>query len=361
MSDASTRRMLAAFEQQAPAPLFLSSFFKTSPNSFHTSEKVEIDIIREDEDVAVPLPDLTTGARNNENTKMVNKEFTPTILREKSAIVAYEQIKRQPGADPFEDPNFLSNAARQILGIMRKLGNKLKRTVELMAAQILQTGVITLIDENGVTIYTEDFLVKATHLITVGTVWATDGTTGDPLADVSAAARVIRKDGKRRPDRLLFGNSALQRFLANAKVKAALDKTTLNLAVLNPSNRSEDATFVGMIWIDNYQYEIWLYDGWYKHPQTGTMTPYIADDKLIILSSPARFDLTFGAIPFMASPDARAQQLVSGRMSSVDGRFDFTPNAYVSEDNVRLVLELGTRPLPVPVEPDSYACIDCVP
>lgn len=361
MSDATSRRMLAKFEQMAPAPKFLSSFFKTNPQSFHSSEKIEIDVIREDEDIAIPLPDITSGARNNENSKFVNKEWTPAILREKGGIVAYDQMKRQAGETSYDDPNFLRSAGNQIVSMGRKLLNKLRRTVELMCSQVLQTGAIALVDASGTTIFSESFAVKSTHMITASTAWATDGTTGDPLADISAAARVIRKDGKRKPDRLLFGNSALQRFLANAKVKAALDKTTLNIAVLNPANRSEDATFVGMIWIDNYQYEIWLYDGWYKHPQTGTLTPYIADDNVIILSSPARLDLTFGAIPYIAQPDPRAAQLIGGRMSSVDGAFDFTPNAYIADDNVSLVLELGTRPLAIPVEIDSFARFDCTP
>jgi hypothetical protein len=353
--------MLAALELQAPAPMFLSSFFKTGPQSFHTTEKVELDIIREDEEVAVPLPDLTAGARNNENSKAVNKEYTPPILREKSAVIAYEQIKRQPGQEPFQDPNFLKNAGNQILSITRKLMNKLRRTVELMSSMVLQTGKFQLKDDSGNIIAQEDFLAKSTHLITVGTAWALDGTTGDPITDIDNAARLIRKDGKRRPDRLLFGNAAIQRFLANPKVKAALDKFVQNLAMLNPANRNEDATYVGLIWINNYQYEIWIYDGWYKDPQSGAMTPYIADDNVIVCSSLARMDLTFGAIPFIAQPDPRAAALVGGRLSSTDGQFDFTPNAYVSEDNVRLFIEVGTRPMTIPTEIDSFACIDSTP
>jgi hypothetical protein len=304
------------------------------------------------------VKDITVDARNNERSKYVNKGYTPAILKEQGAIVAYEQIKRQAGADPFEDPNFLASAGRQAVKMFVKLLNKMRRTVELMASQVFQTGKVSLVDSTGAVVYAEDFLPKATHIITVSTTWAADGSTGDPLADISAAARVVRKDGKRRVDRLKFGNSALQRFLANAKVKAALDRTTLNLAVLNPSNRSEDATFYGMIWIENYQYEIWLYDAYYKHPQTGTLTPYIDDENVILESSQARLDLSFGSIPMIRPPDPQAAQFISGRMSSVAGQFDFTPNAYFAPNGSKLFVEAGTRPLTIPTEIDSFACIN---
>lgn len=361
MSNASTRRMLRKVEVEAPAPLFLSSEFKTPPENIHDSETVEMDVIRENETIAVPVPDITHDGRMNERSKYVNKEYTPPILKEMGAITAFEQIKREAGADPFEDVSFLAKAGRQVVGLFGKLINKMRRTVELMASQVYQTGQIALLSETGATIFSENFLVKATHLITVSTAWALDGSTGDPLADIDNAARVVRKDGKRRVDRLKFGNSAFTRFLANAKVQKALDKTTLNLANLNPSLRSDDATFYGKIWINNYEYEIWLYDAYYEHPQTGVLTPYILDDNVILTSSKARMDLTFGSIPMIAAPDPAVAGLVGGRMSSPDAGFDITPNAWFSPDRTRLFVSAGTRPLTIPSEVDSFARIDCTP
>lgn len=355
MSNSSTKRMLRALEVEAPAPMHLSQDFQCPPENIHDTETVEMDILREDEDIAIPVADITADGRNNERTKYVNKEYTPPILKEQGAITAFEQIKRDAGATPFEDPNFLAKAGKQVMGLFGKLLNKMRRTVELMASQVYQNGAIALLDASGATVASEDFLAKATHLVTVSTTWALDGTTGDPLADIDAVARVCRKDGKRRPDRLRFGNSAMMRFLANAKVQAAFDKMKINLAALNPSLRSDDATFYGKIQINNYEYEIWLYDAYYKHPQTGTLTPYIDDDNVILSSSKARLDLTFGSIPMIAPPDPRTAGLVGGRMSSADARFDFTPNAWFSPDGTRLFVSAGTRPLTIPSEIDSFA------
>lgn len=355
MSDSSTSRMLESLEVASTAPMFLSSQFRSPPENYFNSEKVEMDIIREDEEIAVPVQDITSGARHNENNKYTNKAYTPPIIRERGAIVAWEQLKRQAGQNPFEDPNFARSAGSQARTLLDKLGRKGRRTVELMAAQVFQLGIITLVDSAGATVYTCDFSAKVAHMATVSTSWALDGSTGSPLADISALARVVRRNGKRKPNKLIFGSSAIQRFLANADVQEQLDKTKLNLGVLNPAKRNEDGTYYGTIWIDNYDYEIWLYDGFYKHPQTGTITPYIDDDNVIMTSTGARLDLAFGAVPSFAPPNSGPFTFLNGRMSSPGGQLDMQAISYLTNSGAQLFVEAAMRPLTIPSEIDSFA------
>jgi hypothetical protein len=353
--------MISKFVQEAPAPMFLTSFFKLRPENVHNSEKVEIDIQRDEEDVAIPLPDVSAGPRNNENSKWTNKSFVPPIYDEMGALSAWEQIKRQPGSNPFEDPSFARNAGQQAFTILNKGSNKVRRALELMASQVLQNGKISMVDAGGNVAYELDFLPKTAQIATVSTAWATDGSAGAPIADLTALARLIRKNGKRRPDRLVFGSSAIQRFLANAVVQKYLEKTVLNIGSLVPGQRSEDATFVGMIWIDNYEYEMWRYDGYFKHPQTGTLTPYVADDNVIMLSSAARLDLTVGSIPMFVPPDSRVLQFLPPQIVSLDKGLALTTNAWLSPNGKSLFVSAGSRPLPVPVEIDSFARLDVTP
>ncbi len=361
MSDASTIRMLESLEVASTSPMFLSRFFQTPERNYHNSEKVSVDILREDEEIAIPVQDLTVGARHNEANKYTNKEFTPMVLDESGAIIAWEQLKRQPGQTPFEDPGFARSAGEQGRALLNKLGRKGRRTVELACSQVLQTGAISLTDSTGAVVYSCNYSPKAAHMATVSTAWATDGSTGAPLADLSALARTVRRNGKRKPDRLLFGASAIQRFLANAKVQDQLDKTKLNLGALNPANTSEDGTYVGRCWIDNYEYELWAYDGFYKHPQTGVMTPYIGDDNVIMMSSKARLDLTFGGIPNFGPPNATPYSFLNGRMSDSASQVDLHVVSYLTLNGKQLMVEVGSRPLPIPTEIDSFARLDVTP
>jgi hypothetical protein len=354
MSDASTQRLIERYMDDAESPGFLSGMFRSPPENFHNSEKVGIDIIRDEEDVAVVVQDLTVGARANESTLYVNKEFTPAIFDEEGTVSAYNMIKRQPGVDPFKDPNFGMNAAFESFRIFRRLERKIRRAVELMCSQVLQDGTVTCIDSAGTTLYTIDFLAKSTHKVTVSTTWATDGSTGAPMADIESLCDVVRQDGKREPNKLVFGSSALQRFLANAVVQKALDKTVLNIGELAPTARGAGAKFYGYIWIGHYRMEIWTYNATYKHPQTGTVTRYLNTDNVLIMSD-GRLDLTFGAIPMIVGPEERALPFLPPRMSSAEMGLDLTVNAWVTPDGKHLKVSAGTRPLPSPTAIDTFA------
>lgn len=354
MSDASTIALIEMYLEQASAPMFLSGFFQSPPQNFHTTEEIEIDVQRDDEAVAIVITDLSTGPRNNEATTYTSKRFKPPIFDEQGHVSSYDMIKRQPGQSPFQNPEYGANAVRQAFSIYRLCENKIRRAVELMASQVLQTGVLTLTDAAGATLYTLNFQAKATHMATVLATWALDGSTGNPLADLAALATVVRRDGKREPRRLIFGESAFVRFLANAGVRAALDVLRLQQAAIAPESRGQGATFQGWCWIGHYRFELWTYDGFYKHPVTGVATPYIETDNVIMLGD-GRLDLTYGAIPMIVAPDARALPFLPPRISSEGRGLDLTTNAWITPDGKHVMVSAGTRPLTIPTAIDTFA------
>jgi len=115
MSNEITKRLLREYDELAPVPGFLSSFFQSPPENFHETEKVEIDITRGGEEVAIVIQDLSVGARSNSADVFTNKEFTPPIYSEEFPITASDLIKRTAGRTPFEDPLFQLNAMRRFL------------------------------------------------------------------------------------------------------------------------------------------------------------------------------------------------------------------------------------------------------
>lgn len=357
MSDNSTIQMIDMYVEQASTPMFLSGFFRSPPSNFHTTEDIEIDIQRDDEQVAIVIHDLTAGPRKNESSLYTNKRFRPPIFDEEGHVSAYDAIKRQPGQNPFMSPDYAANATKAAFEVFRRLELKIRRAVELMAAQVLQTGQLTLIDSAGVAQYALNFQPKATHMATVGATWATDGSTGDPLTDLGNLATVVRRDGKIEPKRLIFGDSAWIRFLANAKVKAALESRRGVLAEIAPVSRGSGATFQGWVWIGHYRFEMWTYDGYYKHQQTGTLTPYVSTDNVIMLGD-GRLDLTFGAIPIITPPDQRALPFLPSRIASEGRGLDLTTNAWVTPDGKHVMVSAGTRPLTIPTAIDTFARLD---
>jgi len=368
MSDRSNTRLISAYLEESPAPLFLAGMFQTPPQNIHMTEKIEVDVMRDAEDIAVVIEDFTAGQRENEATAYVNKGFTPPIYDEVGTITAYDAIRRLPGQNPFDNPDYASNATQQAFRIFRKLENKIRRAIEVMASQVFQTGVLTLKDSSGNTLYTLDFGMKSSHKITP-TAWAADGSTGAPLTDIDGAGTVVRQDGKKMPDTVIFGKGAFQRALKNAAFATSLTRIVgqvgsstaigLGLGALQPqiSKGVEGANYQGYIFINNYSYDMWTYDGWYKDPQTGTLTPFIPDNKVIVRSSSGRMDLSFGAIPILVPPDQRILPFLPPRISSPEAGIDLTTNAWMTADGKHLKVSAGTRPLTIPTAIDTYACI----
>lgn len=368
MSDRSSTRLISAYLEESPAPLFLAGMFQTPPQNIHTTEKVEIDVMRDGEDIAVVIQDFTAGQRENEATAYVNKGFTPPIYDEVGTITAYDAIRRLPGQNPFDDPNYAVNATQQAFRIFRKLENKIRRAIELQASQIFQTGVLTLKDSGGNTLYTLDFGMKSSHKITT-TAWAVGGGTGAPSTDISTAGTLVRQDGKKMADTVIFGKGAWQRALQNTTFATSLTRIVgqvggataigLGLGQLQPqiSKGVEGATYQGFVFIDNYRYDLWTYDGWYKDPQSGTLTPFIPDNKVIVRASGGRMDLSFGAIPILVPPDQRILPFLPPRISSTERGIDLTTNAWMTPDGKHLKVSAGTRPLTIPTAIDTYACL----
>ena len=353
--------MIARYMEEATAPLFLSGFFLTPPRNIHTAEKVEIDIQRDDEEVAVVIQDLSAGSRQNENSVYTNKLFTPPIYDEEGTITAYNLIKRVPGEDPFQDPNYGANATNEAFAIFRKLERKIRRAIELQAAQVLQTGTLDLVDENGTTLYALNFQPKATHVATVGTEWAADGATGDPIADLDALAEVVRTDGKHDPNKIVFGTTAWTRFMANTRVRAELDNRRINLGNIAPQARGRGATKQGDFIIGSYSFELWTYNATYTTAAGVGGTKYLAADKLIMLSD-GRLDLSFGGIPRIpGATDSSAMAFLPPRISDGGRGIDLSVFAWRTPDGKHLKVSAGTRPLTIPTAIDTFASLDVVP
>lgn len=362
MSASNTKRMLAAYIQMAPPTLFLSGLFQSPPSNFHSSEEVEIDIVRSDEDISIVVQDLSTGYRMNSEDLYTNKGFKPPIHKESLPINSFDLIKRMPGQDPFQSPDFRANVILRMFNGMQKIEAKIRRSIEVQASQVLQTGTVTLSDSNGVALYTLDYKPKVTHFPTVGTSWAT-ATGAEKIADISALAEVIRDDGLMDPDQLLMGVDAFESFISDTDIQARFDARRIDLGTIAPMEmRGNGGTFRGIVEIGNYRYDVWTYGGRYKDPQTGAKITFLDPGKIVVRASSGRMDATFGAIPnigaLVGGGSSNLQPELPGRVSNAAGGMDLFTNAWVSGDGEQLFGGVGARPLMIPTAIDTFGCLD---
>ena len=357
MSDQTTIRMIEAYRQIGEPTMFFTGMFQTPAINMHTSQDVEIDIVRTDEDISVVVTDISSGYRYNSDDLYTNKKFRPPVHREAAPINAFDLLNRRPGEDPFQTPDFQASATIRAFNVARKIENKIRRSIELQASQVLQTGKATLTDINGTAIYEIDYKPKTTHFPTVTNAWS--ASNGNPLNDIDSLAEVVRNDGLSDPDMLIMGSRAFEAFVKNNDVEERLDNRRTEMGRIVPMDRmGNGGTYRGMIEIGNYHYDIYTYGGRYKNPMSKAKVQYMDTSKCIVCSSMGRKDGTFGAIPRIVPPESRVLPFIPDRISDTDGRMDMFVNAWVTPDGEQLIVGCGSRPLMIPTAIDTFGCIE---
>lgn len=353
----STKKMLAAYVQSTPAPMFLTSLFTAAPENFHNSEEIEIDIQRDAQNVAVPVGHMGDGYQANQSGGFTTKKFTPPAYLEQESIHALQLMGRTPGRTDYDNPDFQAAALDKALRAARVLEKKIRLGMELQASQILTTGAIDLKNAGNVTVYAESFGAKPAHFFNSGVAWS---GAADPLADITAACDLVNNDSLEPAVQCIMGAGSLEAALAITSFRQRFEADTGRFNVGNISPSMEDAQRggqrVGAIYIGGNWLEVWTYNGAYKNPVGGTMTKYVPNDKVIVRAA-ARMDATFGGIPTFGS-DGRAARFIPGRIINSQAMTDIQMNAWISPDGSVLNIGLGARPLMIPTAIDSFACID---
>lgn len=361
MSTTTTTRLIRVYNQRAQPMLFLSGLFQSPPENFHTSQEVEIDIVRSDEDISIAIQDLSTGYRMNSEDVYTNKGFKPPIHKEAIPVNSFDLIKRMPGQNPFEAPDFRANVITRLFDGMTKIERKIRRSIEVQASQVLQTGIVTLTDINGNALYTLDYKPKASHFPTAGTSW--QSSSADKITDIRVLAEQIRDDGLADPDQLIMGVDAFESFIGDDEVRKRFDIRRVDMGTIAPMEmRGNGGTYRGVVEIGNYRYDVWTYGGRYKDPQTGHKVQFIDPAKIVVRASSGRLDATFGAIPnigsLMGGGAADLLPELPSRFSNADGGMDLFTNAWLSQDGEQLFGGVGARPLMIPTAIDTYGCLD---
>ena len=216
-----TRVMLRMLEQLKPARRFLlDTFFPTIETS--NAKNVDIDIIKGSRRLA-PFVSPTMEGKVVDREGYTTRSYTPPYIKPKMITTAQDFLNRNPGEHIYQSSqNAAQRAATQLVKDLATLENMVNRREEWMAAQLVQTGAVTVTGD-GVS-DTIDFGMDASHIITLtgGDLWS-DMTNSTPLEDLRAWRRLILKDSGIVPNVCVMGSDALDAFIGHTKVKDALD------------------------------------------------------------------------------------------------------------------------------------------
>lgn len=213
--------------------------------------------------------------------------------------------------------------------------------MELARGDVLEDGVVSITDENGLTLEA-DFELPGSHVQTPGTGWD-DHDNADVVGDLQAAMDVYNDDGG-IPGKILMSRTAVRHALRNAELRNlaqmnGIIPATLSLAKLNDVLDSEGLP------------PIQVYNG--RFDVDGTTTRAIADSKVLMLpENPEDLGYTAWGITAEAIQLAQAQRIA---LESAPGLVALVT---YDDDPVTKWTKVGATGMPILTDPRKLVVID---
>lgn len=336
---------------------FFSTFFKTTEEDYTDTDTVEIDIERNGLKVAPVLRNRNTGAVLISAEDFNTKEFRPPVINLAYPVDLYKLMNRMPGEKDTAEVRGewkARLAAKLYKGFITE-HKMIKETVELQAAQILQTGTVTLQDENGNDTYTLAYPVAAGHITEATTKWDQEGA--NPMGDMEALCSLIQSDSKSDAAIAIFGRDAWNAALKDPTFQLAVKRDGLNLGGIEPGLKNKGARYMGYIDLGSDRLDMYVYNDTYEKVGASTKYHYMDPKKVIITAALEDLDFrtVYGGVPSLGMDPMFAEVMPSEVM--YDGSIRVNNRVFRDEKADTFQAESKSRPLSIPVSIDAFGCL----
>lgn len=331
-----TRVMLQAIEMMMPVRTFLKDTFFPNVNTFPT-ENVDIDYYKGRRKMA-PFVSPRASGKVMDREGFVTKTFKPAMIKPQTITTGDDINKRSMGENIYSTRSPEERAAELLAKDLTYLDEVITRREEWMAAQILFTGKVDIVGEGIEATLDFDFTNKET--LSGTNLWSS--SESDPIADLKKwRLNVIKKSGV-NPDRVIMASDVVDAFVNHEKVKSALDNRRIILGQINPQILPNGVTYIGSISILGL--DIYSYDEWYYDEEAKEEKPMVPAGTIMLGSTNARSSMLYGAVTLT---DQSTNRFVTYEGSRI-------PDSWIKKDPPARILQLNSRPLPIPHEVDSW-------
>lgn len=352
------KTMLSVYEAdgQFARDSFLTSLFRTRPEYYTDGERISIDIVKSSRK-AMPVVTTLGGEPVRVEASVFNGvEVEPPVYLGERPISVFSLLQREPGETEWTTAraNWAAKVAERLRTGKNQITDMIMRSIEVQAAQVLQTGTLTLTDKLGNPAYTLNLGKNAAQIVTPATKW--DQTGGDPEADVDALAQLVADTAGVTVATLVFGRKAWNAFMKNSKIASLIQKDSYNLGSFSNDVRGRGEVYKGFIVLGSFRLDLYVYNASYEDFQTGTVTRYLDERNVLVL--PSEEDLDFRllhAVYPMVRKEGRFSNLVPDEATI--GRVRFYNKVYEDEVANTCTIQVAARPLCLPVSLDNWGVL----
>lgn len=283
------------FEDLIEAPSFLRSFF---PDKVYRTKTIQLLARRGTEKIAV---DIIRGDKGNRNKMdlFTGKEFLPPYFKELINVSAMNVYDIPFYANGQFNTVQIEAIAEQTAVELNEVKKKVDRAIELQAAQVIETGIVTV--NNGDSI---DYKRKAAmiELLAGGDLW--DAADVDLLKFFEDKGQLLRTIGKVSGGtdvNVVMGNLAWQAFRTNADLN---NKDNFYESEIKKGSSAQFFNAVGGAYritlkMGVYNFNIWTYDEVYDFPVTDVSTRYFNSKFVALIPESFRAETSFAQVPML--------------------------------------------------------------
>lgn len=331
----STNTMLGVIDSLVkPSQFLLNGYFGAIQTE--QSEEIHFDVIDKTRSLAPFVSPVVAGQIINAKGFTTNT-FKPAYIKDKRVFDANRPLKRAAGEtlggalDPV-------NRLRMILAneVVDQV-ERIQRRLEVMAAEALRTGGLTISGENYPTqnvSFGRDASLSVT--LTGGNRWGQTGVK--PLDLLQDWAQLVLQKSGAMPTDVIMSIDTWKTFREDAQVQKRLDQYRGNSSMVQNAQVTEGGVFMGVI--DGFN--IYVYSGWYVN-DSNVETAILPAGTVILTGAQLQGVQAYGAI----RDEAAGFQALP-----------YYPKSWVEDDPSARILLMQSAPLIVPTRVNaSFAAI----
>jgi hypothetical protein len=292
-----TKILIDVYQERIRPKGFLRSFF---PSTFRKAKQVSIEVERTYEKTA---SDVVRGSEGNFNrfSNSTEKVWTPPFWREYFNATELDLYDQVIGAQGNANTNLFTALMDDVASRIGALQDMIERSKEILCAQVLQTGTITINNGENISFFRKDESIVNLSASGEGGYFDTNSEVFDQIAK---GCTFLRTKGKVTSFEFvaIFGLGAWEAFLKNTKVLARQNLFNLVLdQIAPPQLKAAGGVFHGTITCGSYRVQCWTYPEYYDNA-AGESTPYIDDANVVLTIPQPRFKFAHALVPQVIMP-----------------------------------------------------------
>jgi hypothetical protein len=336
-----TKLTIATFSDNAAPKMGLANLFPTVTT---IEKEIAIEVERNRQLIAVDVR-RCTDAKLNTFSNYTEKVFEPPFFNEAFDFTQCRRYNVTFGQQTNPSKADAVSMINETTSNLQALRYKIMRSIELMRSQVLQTGIVTLVNGDSI-----DFKRKAASIkVLAGAAKWDAPTTSDPLTDFAVGMKFLREEGLSSGSTVnaIFGETAFINFIASTKVKeqaAWIQITRMNIN-MPQFDEVTGMVFHGQFATSDYNVNIWTYNDFYELPN-GAKTRYIDPTNVVMVANDFVGKTGFAGIPAIFNEKNDGGQMI------VPVEAEYYVQDYVDQRKKAWMFEIASAPLPIPVSID---------